>query len=269
MSGKQFCGYNACMSQQFPILEFDPVSSPIVQPKNYLPDYIKEKSERCIITYFSDVVDHYERLYKMNQAFKIRTEGIRPRVFYMKGPKNELIYVVPMSIGAPQAARVMEVMASIGVKKFMVCGGAGSLDDAVTGGMVLLPVAAVRDEGTSYHYLPPSREVHLNPRVQQTIENVLKRENEPYVKVKTWTTDAIFRETKDKVALRRAEGCVTVEMECSAFLAVAQHKNLLCGQLLYAGDVVKPSGWSYRDWHTAYDTREKLFGLCVKCLLDL
>jgi len=258
------------MKQPYPILEYDSVSAPIVQAKNYLPDFIKEKSERCIITYFSDVVDHYERLYRMNQAFKIRTEGIRPRVFYMKaGPKNELIYVVPMSVGAPQAARVMEVMTTIGVKKFMVCGGAGTLDDKITGGKVLIPTSAVRDEGTSYHYLPPSREVALNPRVQQVIENVLTRENMPYVKVKTWTTDAIFRETKDKVALRREEGCSTVEMECATFLAVASHKNLLCGQLLYAGDIVNSAGWNYRDWHTAYDTREKLFELSVKCLLDL
>ena len=203
--------------EKFPILEYDPTSPPVVQPKNYLPKFVKQKCNKCLVTYFSDVVELYERVYKLNQVFKVRTEGVRPRVFLMKaGPSNEFIYVVPMAIGAPEAARVIETMNAVGVEKFMVCGGAGTLDDAVTQGKVLIPTSALRDEGTSYHYLTPSREVALNPKVQKVIESVLGREKEPYAKVKTWTTDAIFRETADKVALRKKEGCITVEMECAA-----------------------------------------------------
>jgi uridine phosphorylase len=160
-------------------------------------------------------------------------------------------------------------MSAIGVKKFMVCGGAGTLDDSKTGDNVLVPVAAVRDEGTSYHYIHPSREVAMNPDVLKKIERTLRAENVEYVPVKTWTTDGIFRETADRVALRKAEGCDVVEMECSAFYAVAEHKRLLLGQLLYAGDVVSHDEWNYRDWHTKYDKREKLFNLAVKCLLEL
>jgi len=208
-------------------------------------------------------------MFFLNQAFKIRTEGVRPRVYYMPaGTKKEMIYVVPMPIGAPQAARVMEAMVTLGVKKFMVCGGAGSLDDSTTSGKTLIPVSAVRDEGTSYHYLPPSREVELNPKVAEVIEKTLAREGVSYQKVKTWTTDGIFRETANKVELRKSEGCHVVEMECAAFYAVAKHKNLLCGQLLYAGDLVHPDKWDYRDWHDS-EEREKLFNIAVKCLLEL
>jgi len=247
------------------------VSPPVVCATKYLPDFIAENmTDKCLITYFSDVVDQYERTYKVNQVFKIRTEGIRPCVYFMQaGPNKKPVYVVPMPIGAPQAARVIEAMCAVGVKKFMVCGGAGTLDDKVTGSKTLIPTSAVRDEGTSYHYLPPSREVELNPQAEKAIEKVLKREGAEYAKVKTWTTDAIFRETADKVALRKSEGCDVVEMECSAFYAVAKHKKVVLGQILYAGDIVSTDEWDYRDWHGRYSCREKLFELATKCLLEL
>ena len=52
-----------------------------------------------------------------------------------------------------------------------------------------------------------------------------------YIKAKTWTTDAFYRETKDKVALRKSEGCVTVEMEAAAFFAVSRFRNVQLGQI--------------------------------------
>jgi len=256
--------------QDFPILEFDGVSQPVVTAKKYLPPFVDMVSDRCLVTYFSDVVDNYERVFMVNQVFKIRTEGVRPRVYLMQaGPFKKPVYVVPMPIGAPQAARVIEAMCALGVKKFMVCGGAGTLDDKITQDKTLIPVAAVRDEGTSYHYLPPSREVELEPKILAVIEKVLTREKEPYQKIKTWTTDAIFRETADKVRARKNEGCNVVEMECSAFLAVAKNKRVDLGQLLYAADVVQTDSWDYRDWHDKYDKREKLFEIALKCLLEL
>jgi len=257
--------------KEIPLLEFDPNSPPIVMPEGYdIYDSIgvKRKVRRCLITFFTEVVDQLERNFKINQIFKMRVEAVRPRVYSMK-VGDEIIYVLPMPQGAPQAARMLEMLSVRGVDKFMVCGGAGTLRDDITGDKTLVPVAAVRDEGTSYHYLPPSREVALNPQVQAVIEKTLQEEGEEYVKVKTWTTDAIFRETEDKVALRKQEGCTVVEMECSAFYAVAQHKKLLCGQLLFAGDKVKKEGWDPRDWHNRTDKRIKLFNLALKCLMNL
>jgi uridine phosphorylase len=257
------------LERVFPILEYDPDSKPIIEAKNlYAKQGTNRSISRCLITYFQDVVEKYERDEKLNQAFRIKTEGVRPRVYEMQ-TGGETIYVIPVAGGAPQAARTLESLSAMGVHKFMVCGGAGTLDDAVTLAKVLVPIAAVRDEGTSYHYLPPAREVFINPAVLRKIEDVLTAAAEPYVKIKTWTTDANFRETVDKVAFRKSEGCSTVEMECSAYYAVAQHKKLLCGQLLYAGDIVKKEGWQYRNWHAATDIREKLFELAVKCLMNL
>jgi len=256
-----------------PILEFDGVSQPVVTAKRYLPDFVTKQADLCLVTYFSDVVELFERNFRINQVFKIRTEGVRPCVYIMTAGKfQKPVYVVPMPIGAPQAARVIEAMCALGVKKFMVCGGAGALKDTTKnplGDKVLIPTSAIRDEGTSYHYLPASREIELNPRVLAIIEKVLKREGEHYEIVKTWTTDAIFRETADKVLARREEGARVVEMECSCFYAVAKAKNLLLGQLLYAGDSVSTDEWDYRDWHANNEKRTKLFELSLNCLLEM
>lgn len=256
--------------EEFPILEYDPISKPIVEPKQYDMFFDKPRVvTRAVFTYFSDVVDTLERDIKVNQVFRLRTEGYRSRVYEMKTESGEFIYVMIMPVGAPQAARMLEILSAQGVTKFMVCGGAGTLDDDKTKDYVLVPTEAVRDEGTSYHYLPPAREVKMKPQVLNTIIKTLVDEKVDYTKVKTWTTDAIFRETHDKLDLRKEEGCHVVEMECSAFLAVGEHKGLDVGQLLYAADHVKKDGWDYRDWHNRTEKRKKLFDLAVKCLMSL
>jgi uridine phosphorylase len=133
-----------------------------------------------------------------------------------------------------------------------------------------VPIAAIRDEGTSYHYLPPDREVHPSPEAVQAIVKVLSDHEIPYRLGKTWTTDAPYRETPRKVLRRRAEGCLTVEMEAAAFFAVAQFRDVTIGQILYGGDDVSGEAeWDHRDWHSQFDVRERLFWLAAEACLQL
>jgi len=251
-----------------PILEFDKAGKPIVTARAYNEGWEPaRKIEHCIITYFSDVVESLERGQKINQVFRLRFEGYRPRVYEMK-VDSKWVYVMIAPVGAPQAARIVECLADVGVKKFMICGGGGTFNKDKTGRNVLIPTSAVRDEGTSYHYIPASREVKLNPIVLESIRKTLTDNQIEFLEVKTWTTDAIFRETVDKVALRKAEGCDVVEMECSAYYAVAEAKKLLCGQILYAGDSVSKDEWDYRGWHTRFNKRMFMFECALKCLLN-
>ncbi len=251
----------------YPILEYDNNQQSITVVKTDIyPN--RRQIKRCLITYFQDVVVKLETSYKIFEAFKLRIEGKRPEVYQLDTP-TESIYILLCPLGAPQAARMLEILSAMGVEKFVVCGGAGTLDDAITGEKILLARSAVRDEGTSYHYLPPAREVEINEKVRQKVVACLQAENQDYLEIKTWTTDASFRETPDKVEMRRKEGCATVEMECAAYYAVAQFKHLDCAVLLYAGDVVHKEGWDYRNWHARNDMREHLFDLAVKCVLKL
>jgi uridine phosphorylase len=129
--------------------------------------------------------------------------------------------------------------------------------------------AALRDEGTSYHYLAPSRIVETAPEIVSTIETVLAGSGIAFTTGMTWSTDAVYRETKHKTALRRAEGCITVEMEAAALLAVAQFRGVSLGQLLYAGDSLAGGAWDHRDWVQAHDAREALFWLAMDAVSAL
>ena len=113
-------------------------------------------------------------------------------------------------------------------------------------GHVIVATAAVRDEGTSYHYLPASREVAPTDDAVAAIVATLERHEIPFVTGKTWTTDALYRETRGKVARRAAEGCLTVEMEAAAFFAVARFRGVSFGQMLYAGDDLSGDAWDDR-----------------------
>ena len=91
------------------------------------------------------------------------------------------------------------------------------------------------------------------------METVLKNHNVPFITGTTWTTDAYFRETKGKIKLRKdVDQCITVEMEASAFFAVAAFRKIALGQLLYAGDDVSGDKWDFRDWVNNKSVREKL-----------
>jgi uridine phosphorylase len=142
------------------------------------------------------------------------------------------------------------------------------LESSIAVGHVVVPIAAVRDEGTSYHYLPASREVEPSAEAVAAILAALKRHDVPYVVGKTWTTDAIYRETYGKVAQRKAEGCLTVEMEAATFFAVAQFRGVTFGQILYGGDDVGGEVWDARDWARA-TIRERLFQLAAEACVAL
>ena len=86
---------------------------------------------------------------------------------------------------------------------------------------------------------------------------------------KTWTTDAFYRETKEMVEKRRAEGCRMVEMETAGFYAVAKHYGLQLAQLLYAGDDVSGEAWDNRSWNSCKGIRANLIALSIELVKQL
>jgi uridine phosphorylase len=105
------------------------------------------------------------------------------------------------------AAGFLDELIAVGVTKFIVCGGCGVLNPEIAAGHPVILTSAVRDEGTSYHYLPPSREVKPHPKAVEVLESVFKQAGLEYRMGKTWTTDAIYRETPGKRKKRMEEGC--------------------------------------------------------------
>jgi uridine phosphorylase len=223
---------------------------------------------RAVVCFFGDVVSRIALERDARQAAQLYSEhGVHP-IFELEHRGERVAFFQP-GVGAPLAALFLEEAIDYGCRALVACGGAGALDASLVLGHPVVVSSAVRDEGTSYHYLAPARAVETAPAVVAAIEEVLRRTGVPFTTGTTWTTDAAYRETRDKVALRRAEGCLTVEMEAAALLAVARFRGVALGQLLYAGDSLAGESWDHRNWVDAHDAREALFWLAMDAAVGL
>jgi len=255
------------MKNDFPILEFDPNSMPVIEPQNLFSPH-DEMPEHCVLCFFQEAIDALEEKGLLKEIYSFTCEMGKIPLYVLEFNDRKIGLMHPR-IGAPLAALTLEGLIALGGKKFIACGAAGVLDKEIACGHLLVPTSAVRDEGTSYHYLPPGREVAASPEAVDAIKRVLDARNVEYLCVKTWTTDAFYRETKDKVELRKSEGCLSVEMEASAFFAVAQHRGVQFGQILYGGDSVAEEKWDPRGWTERTPIREKLLWLSVEACLEI
>ena len=250
----------------YPILEYDPEHRAILEPGNLVK--AMDVPEHCVICFFAEVL---QWLIEEKDA-KIITHSIseigQHPLYEIDYDGCRLAFFHP-GIGAPLAVGLLEEMIARGCRKFIAIGGCGVLDKAIAVGHLLIPVSAIRDEGTSYHYLPPSREVPMDGHALEVLESVLTRHGLDYIRTKTWTTDAIYRETPAKTALYRNEGCLAVEMEAAAFFALAKFRQVDFGQLLYGGDVVTPQAWDGRAWNSRMDIRRNLFWLAAEAVFEL
>jgi uridine phosphorylase len=251
---------------KYPILEFDSARKAILEA-----DILVDKQdvpERCVICFFPEVIqDVVENHNAQVVAHSISEIGTHP-LYEIDFEGKRLAFFHP-GVGAPLAAALMEEVIARGCTKFMACGGCGVLDKDVAVGHLLVPEIALRGEGTSYHYQPPSREIEMDPKAVTAIETVLDRHGLEYIRTKTWTNDAIYRETHEKVAAYRAEGCLAVEMETAAFIAVARFRSVTFGQILYGGDAVDAESWDGRDWNSRADVRRNLFWLAAEAAFEL
>ena len=255
------------LQREFPILEFDEDKNAFIRPSNLIQP-IDNIPERCILCFFSEAIDKIiaEYPYKIISYFK--SEGINYPLFELDY-KGEKITLIQACVGAPQAAGQIEELTAMGCTKYIACGFCGVLQKEIAVGHFIIPISAVRDEGTSYHYVKPSREITANERIVKVIENTLLEKSVPFIKAKTWTTDAFYRETPKKVAQRKEEGCVTVEMETSAYIAVSQYNNVEFGQILCSGDSLAGEEWDKRDYVKRTDIREYALRLTLDVCLKM
>ncbi len=253
-------------SADFPILEFDPVREAIIEPARLVRP--AGAPEHCVVCFFQEVITQVCESHQARMVKALTWEFGATPIYEIELSGQRLAFFHP-GVGAPLAAGLLEEVIPLGCRKFIACGGAGVLDREIAVGHLLVPTAAVRDEGTSYHYLPPGREVNASAAGVAAIERTLTRRGRPYRLCKTWTTDAPYRETHAKVQQRRAEGCLAVEMEAAAFFAVAAFRDVTLAQILYGGDDVSGGDWDNRAWQSRTSVRAGLFWLAAEACLEL
>jgi uridine phosphorylase len=246
-----------------PILDFDPAPEAIIEPLKIIER--RSYSPRVVFCFFHEVIAGLVKDGKAVQVDRLRSEMGDNPIYQMDFNGSPFMLVHP-GVGAPLAVGFMEEMIARGSRFFITCGGAGVLDPKFNVGHVLIPTEAVRDEGTSYAYLPAGVKVRPTEKALAAVQSVLEKHHVPHDLVKTWTTDAIYRETVDRARLRRRQGCSVVEMEAAAFFAVAAFRGVEFGQMLYGGDSVHESGWDSREWDSRVSIRERLFWLAAEAV---
>ncbi len=250
------------MNDTLLLFEFDEDRTAIIEPHHVLLRR-EDFPEHAVICFFHDVLASLQSR-DSTETIGFLTSEAGPSPMLRVVVDGTPVVAVQPGIGAPMAAFVLEELIAMGARTVVACGGAGVLDRDIDVGNLVIPTSAVRDEGTSYHYLPPTREIEQEPGMIAAIESTLNRHGVAYRLGKTWTTDAIYRETRARVERRRSEGCVVVEMEASALFAVGAFRGVPVGQILYGGDDVSGLGdWDRRDWDK-HSIREQLFWLTAE-----
>jgi uridine phosphorylase len=220
---------------------FDEDKKAVLNPE----DIIKRISgfpETVVITFKQQIMDimletlEHEKIAELDLGADIPVYRIRHR------EKNLAFYKTVM--GAAGAAAMMEEAIALGGRKFVVFGSCGTLDRSLDAGNLIVPAAAYRDEGTSYHYLESAD--YIDVETADKTAAILRELGLHFTETKTWTTDGLYRETKRNRAARLSEGCQVVDMECSAFMAVAKFRGVEVYQYLYAEDHLDEVSWDPR-----------------------
>ena len=180
--------------------------------------------------------------------------------------KGVKIALFMAKVGAPICVMGYEELLVMGLEKLVLFGTCGVLDKEIEDCSIIIPTSAIRDEGTSYHYMSASEEIVVNEKYVELFEEVLNEHNYSHVKGKVWTTDAPYRETRDKMKKRKEQGCVCVDMECASMAAVAKFRNKDLFQFFYAADNLDSTNWDVRSLgkDIKLDEKEKMVLLALE-----
>lgn len=201
----------------------------------------KVKCDAIIATFSYQIEQAVVEKFKPSQVGQFRCVNGRTPI-YVFNHNGKTFGFYKTLLGAPASVGILEdVIGILDCDKFIVFGSAGTLDKNCLG-KVVVPTHAYRDEGTSYHYEEASDYITL-PNASKVSE-ILKKLNVPAVEGRTWTTDAFYRETKDGFDKRKEEGCVVVEMECSALQAACNWREKELYYILFSGDLLDAPEWT-------------------------
>jgi uridine phosphorylase len=160
-----------------------------------------------------------------------------PWQLYMPDPdKNGIGIVTGFGVGGPETGVLIEELAAFGTKKFVSLGLAGGLQQGMQAGDLVVCDRALREEGLSYHYLPPSRYAFPSPDLTSKLVSALEKTGKQYILGGSWTTDAPYREYRRKAEKYRREGIQTVEMEAAAVFAVCTSLGLTAASAFCVAD---------------------------------
>lgn len=231
-------------SRQWPILDFDPSSEALLNPTH--ENLGLQVPRQFVMAFVGKQVPLYAWSHHARRLGTFSCVSQKIPIYQVKG-QHRSIGICAAPVGAALAVQLLDWLIGYGAQQIIVTGSCGTLN-ALPENKFLIPTAALRDEGTSYHYLPPQRWVNLDSKLIVQLQQTLFKHGYDCTLCRTWTTDGFFRETQDLVNCRQQEGCSVVEMECAALAACAQFRKVQLAQLLYSADTLAAGQHQNRHW---------------------
>lgn len=188
------------------------------------------------------------------------------RIYELQLP-HEKVTFCQAKIGASAAVELLDWLISYGVRQILAIGSAGCLVD-LPENYFLIPTKAIRDEGTSFHYMAPGNFVDLKSNFLSRLESLLSQNGFKIKEVMTWTTDGFFRETAKKVRQFKKLGASCVEMECAAMAACAQFRGADFAQILFTADTLKNLA-QHDDRNWGREAHQSALNLAAKIIADI
>jgi uridine phosphorylase len=246
---------------------FDNTTEEILKP-SLLAKKVDGFPEIVIVTFNKKTLDV---LLKSNNTEIISTvqAGMEIPIYKTEYNDKKIAFYMTL-VGGPATVGILEEIIVKGGKKILLFGSAGSLDKNITDGHIVIPSSAYRDEGTSYHYVPAQAGDFIEVKTAKHLLKIFSELGIPVIKGRTWTTDAIYRETYKNKELRKEAGCITVEMECASVMAMGQFRKVDIYQFLYTADNLDCKEWESRLLgNMPQDIREKYVRIALEVSIRL
>ena len=251
--------------------DFDNNKTAVLNPEHF-HSKMDNMPKTCVSFFSKSIMKYIVENFKVEQIANISNATANFPVYKININGVDLA-IYQSAVGAPACVSNYEELISMGVKNMLLVGCCGCLEDKIGEYSIIIPTSAIRDEGTSYHYAKVSDETEIDPKMIEIIENCVKSKSINYSKGKTWTTDAIFRETKDKVSKRKNQGAITVDMECSAMNIVSKFREVNFGQIFYAADNLGAEEYDPRHLMLSgekdINSKIKIISLALECGLEI
>lgn len=252
------------IKNEIPLLEFDSEQKAVLNPTHEKLNLKLPK--KCVFAFLGAYIDEYASKTDTRKVSEF-ISATKNYPIYITKYEGEEVVLCQAPVGSAPAVQLLDWLIGYGVREIISAGSCGGLE-AFPESTFLVPRKALRDEGTSYHYAPPSRYMEINEDARKAIRETILGHGMKYQEVVTWSTDGFYRETKEKVEYRKAEGCSVVEMECSALAACAAFRGVIWGMILYTADsLANVETYDERNWGgNAY---EYALILCLDAVLKL
>jgi len=181
---------------------------------------------------------------RLRRRVRLRRLGrLMGDLYAVHATSGRVVVLTNFGLGAPIVAAQAEELIALGATRLVSVALSGGLQPTLSPGAIVVVEGAIRDEGTSHHYLPRQREVAADPTLTAALTSALSPGGGDVRAGRTWSTDAPYRETREEVASYQAEGVLTVDMELAALLAVAEARGVAAAGVLVVGDSLAGGTW--------------------------